>query len=218
MYNTIEKCLKLKEIGFTYNKEAGIIYSHMNTPLKGRVIKLLPSKKYIIQEAIVLSKDIFAWYMVYDKLPITTLRHLDGNYDNNKIDNLQEMVRTKKKYIYSRTPKIKKIKKINENYIKDIELTYNIIISKAKGYLLKDAEQMLIKIATEVANKFYYKNQMDKEDAKQEALIQLFTNWKHFDETKYQKSFPYFTELSKRAIARSHTMIYDKKTVRNLIK
>lgn len=90
-------------------------------------------------------------------------------------------------------------------YLKDSELLYNIIISKGKGYLTKDAQNNLIKLCDNIFNVFKYKynNRDDAYDMYTGGLEQVLTNYKKFNEKKYDKCIPFFTEVFKRGVASS---------------
>jgi len=96
------------------------------------------------------------------------------------------------------------------NYINDNDLVYNIIISKAKGKLTKGLEKQLILIVDNLIHKFSYNDIDDYNDCKQSAYLQLFQNWNKFDEIKYNKALPYYTELAKRAIANQYNILLGK--------
>jgi hypothetical protein len=99
-------------------------------------------------------------------------------------------------------------------YINDLDLYYEIVVSKGKGKLTKKAENMLILIAKNTIRKkkSTYKNQEDMEDCLQQGILRLFENWKGFNEKKYTQSLPYYTEIFKRGIADGHNQIYNKKS------
>jgi len=87
------------------------------------------------------------------------------------------------------------------NYLNDVDLLYEIILSKGKGKLTKNAEKMFINLVTELSKKFIYYNPDDRYDCMQSALLKLLTSWQKFDELKYDKPFRYFTEMAKRSMA-----------------
>lgn len=88
-------------------------------------------------------------------------------------------------------------------YCDDDELVYEIILSKGKGTLTKKAENMLLEIANNFMyrKKGHYKDPDDWYDILQYGIYVLLTNWYKFNERKYYKALPYFTELMKRAMA-----------------
>lgn len=85
--------------------------------------------------------------------------------------------------------------------INNKELLYEIIISKGKGKLTKNAEQMLITLAVKLNRRFVYWNPDDRQDCLQNAIYTLLIQWHKFDETKNTNCFSYFTEIAKRAMA-----------------
>jgi len=92
-------------------------------------------------------------------------------------------------------------------YIKDDELIYHIIISKGKGYLTSEATTFLISIAHNLIKKFNYNDYDDMLDCRQEAIYQMVKNYMLFDERKYSSALPYFSEICKRAMAKSFNKI-----------
>lgn len=98
------------------------------------------------------------------------------------------------------------------NYISNKELYVEIMISKAKGYLTKRAEEMLKLLADRVILKMRYQNDDDMMDCYQTGLLDLFTNWYLFNEKKSTAGpFPYYTEIFKRALCRSYNQLHNKR-------
>jgi len=89
-----KKCETLKEKGFSYNPETGLL-----TGIKGHVIKRRNNEGYIYckvryekkQESVLGHR--LAWYLYYGKLPFNYIDHIDGVKDNNKIDNLRDVTK-----------------------------------------------------------------------------------------------------------------------------
>lgn len=98
-------------------------------------------------------------------------------------------------------------------YIKDRELYYQIVLSKGKGTLTKEAKDMLVLIAEGVIKtKLHrYKNKDDSYDCLHQSIIHLLTSWKSFNENKYEFAFPFFTEIAKRGLADGFNIIRNKK-------
>jgi len=92
-------------------------------------------------------------------------------------------------------------------YINETDFFYEIKISKGKGKLTKKAEDMMILIANEMIKKFQYVDYRNRYDCKQHGLLCMFLQWQKFDENRYDKAFPYFSELCKRGIAKCFTQI-----------
>ena len=106
----------------------------------------------------------------------------------------------------------KKDKKI---HTVDVDLMYEIILSKGLGYLTPKAEKMLFTIGKEYMNKKHgdYKNIEDKYDCTQECYLNLYNKqkWMEFNEKKYSKALPYFTEIFKRGLQNGFNEIENKK-------
>jgi sulfite reductase alpha subunit-like flavoprotein len=97
--------------------------------------------------------------------------------------------------------------------INDDKLYYEIVLSKGKGKLTRNAEQMLILIGTKIITKKErsYRSIDDRNDCLQQGLFMMFQNWKNFNEKRYKKALPYFTEIFKRAMAQGLKDIYNIK-------
>jgi len=100
-------------------------------------------------------------------------------------------------------------------YIDDNELVYEIILSKGKGFLTSNAITMLILIAKNLSTKFQYYNTIEsiKEDCYQEGLMSMLINWRNFNEKKYSKALPYYSELFKRGSAFGFNKMNDKNVI-----
>lgn len=91
---------------------------------------------------------------------------------------------------------------MKKKYLSATSLTYEIIISKGKGKLTKDAENMIILLAERISRKLPYYNEDDRNDCKGEALYMMLKNWKGFDEYKFDNAFSYMTEICKRGFSK----------------
>ena len=89
------------------------------------------------------------------------------------------------------------------NYLEDIDLYYEIVLSKGKGILTKKAEHYLILIAKNAIRKKAkdFKDESEMYDCMQCGILILLENWYLFDEKKYKTALPYFTEIYKRGLA-----------------
>jgi len=98
-----------------------------------------------------------------------------------------------------------------KHYLKNKDLVIEIIESKKLNKLTYKAEQMLILLAKKAITKMYYKNDDDKHDCLQTALLDMFKNWRHFDTNRSTNAFAYFTEIAKRGFARGWGDLYSHK-------
>jgi sulfite reductase alpha subunit-like flavoprotein len=98
-------------------------------------------------------------------------------------------------------------------YLEDHELYYEIVLSKGKGKLTKNAERMLILIGNKIITKKErnYKSIDDRNDCLQQGLYMMFQNWQNFNEKRYKSALPYFSEIFKRAMAQGLKEIYNIK-------
>lgn len=131
-----------------------------------------------------------------------------------KIEQVELPKRNKKEKVV----KIKKVKPPKpvkvakpKNYISNKLLLLEIIQSKKDDKLTYKAEQMFIILAERVVRKFRYNNPDDKKDCLQTAYLDMFANWRNFDPTRSQNAFAYFTEITKRGLARGWNILVKKK-------
>jgi DNA-directed RNA polymerase specialized sigma24 family protein len=94
------------------------------------------------------------------------------------------------------------VPKAHKHYLSNKDLYCELIVSKAKGGLTRQAEKMLILLTKNVIKKMYYNDADDKLDCLQTAYLDVFSNWYQFDELKGDNAFAYFTEIIKRGLAR----------------
>ncbi len=99
------------------------------------------------------------------------------------------------------------------NYITDSDLTYEIILSKGKGFRTKELERYLYLVGVNFMHKKRnnYKAEGDYYDCLQSGLLFLLLNWHKFNEQKYYKSLPYITEIFKRGMAFEFNRLQGKK-------
>jgi len=106
-------------------------------------------------------------------------------------------------------------KVVKKQHTDDIDLMYEIILSKGLGYLTKKAEKMLLIVGREFMHKKHadYKSVDDRNDCVQEGYLNLYNKnkWMEFNERKYTKSLPYFTEVFKRGIQNGFNDLENKK-------
>ena len=96
---------------------------------------------------------------------------------------------------------------MTKHYLSNKELYCEMLVSKAQGKLTRNAQKMLIILATRINRKFYYVDPEDRKDCLQEALFDVFKFWYNFDELKTTNAFSYFTEIIKRGHAKSWNKI-----------
>jgi DNA-directed RNA polymerase specialized sigma24 family protein len=102
-------------------------------------------------------------------------------------------------------------KVVKKKYLSNKDLYCELIVSKAKGKLTRQAETMLILLAKNVIRKMYYKDSDDKLDCLQTAYLDVFANWYSYDEAKGDNPFAFFTEVIKRALAKGWNKQHKKK-------
>lgn len=102
-------------------------------------------------------------------------------------------------------------------YLSNKDLYCELIVSKARGRLTKQAEKMLILLAKNVIKKMSYKDPDDRLDCLQSAYLDIFQNWYSFDELKGDNAFAYFTEIIKRGLAKGWNARYKLKGDENAV-
>lgn len=99
------------------------------------------------------------------------------------------------------------------NYLEDVDLFYEVVLSKGKGYLTTNAEKYFILIAKNTIRKLEcrYESQDEMKDCLQHGMLRMFENWQSFDERKFSQALPYFTELAKRGFGAGFNLMREKK-------
>lgn len=98
-------------------------------------------------------------------------------------------------------------------YIQPKQLYIEIVISKARGSLTRNAKNMLILLADRTIKKFRYYNPDDRFDCYQQGLYNLFKNWHLFNEEKSNNTFAYLTEIFKRGATQGLNQIHKRKGI-----
>ena len=218
--------------GWTYDPITGIILSNKGKQYGGNQVR---AYYYVgeIRYYIAIQKYAFAWYLQTGQV-IGKLYFIDGNDTNLIFSNLSDDSRYQKpqksrrracndgtykdetilvkKKIKTGPPKIKQKKfKRGSRYLDNMDLLYQIIISKGKGRLTDKATKGLQLIVDGIGSKFFfgYRNNTDKDDCAQEAMLALLENWHKFDERRYEDCFSYYTEVAKRAFTKGKTNLDD---------
>lgn len=86
---TLEKCKHLKNIGFTYDRYTGLIYSHYNKLITRKEKEYLSIHFWIDKKSYRVSGHKFAWFYVYDNI-VDIIDHINRNKSDNRIVNLRE--------------------------------------------------------------------------------------------------------------------------------
>jgi hypothetical protein len=88
-----------------------------------------------------------------------------------------------------------------KHYINKQELYQEVVLCKQTNQLSTKLANYFILISHGVAKKRFYKDEQIKQDAISNSIFRLCKHWRSFDQTKYTDAFPYYTEISKRALA-----------------
>ena len=100
------------------------------------------------------------------------------------------------------------------NYLNDSDLSYEIILSQGKGQLTRKASKMLILVSDGLRRKMAYKfrDKDEEDDCVQYGLLVMLEKWYNFNEAKYKKSLPYYSEIAKRAMTYQFNELRGKKS------
>jgi hypothetical protein len=106
--------------------------------------------------------------------------------------------------------------KRKKQYLNNASLLEQIKLSKRQGELTKEAEKMLVLLATEAIKKLPYVHAADRDDCLQFAILDLLKYWKGFNADKYTNAFAYYTEICKKGYAKGWNKLYPKKYANTL--
>jgi hypothetical protein len=103
-------------------------------------------------------------------------------------------------------------KKGDVHYINNKEFTEDIIKCKKSGELSKYSVDCFISLANRAVDRLYFKDERDREDCIQSAILDCLKYWKSFDETKMANpnAFAYFTQICKHGYAKEWKKIHKK--------
>lgn len=96
---------------------------------------------------------------------------------------------------------IKLGQRLENKYVDNREMMYEMIVSKAQGKMTNKLLLMSMKIVKGVNRKFRYTNEDDRDDVISYSYEIIIKNWYHFDEDKFENPFSYISEIVKRAHA-----------------
>lgn len=89
----------------------------------------------------------------------------------------------------------------SKNYVEYKDMNYEMTVSLAQGKLTNKLAQMFILMNKRVNRKFYYKDELDRQDVLQFSICRLLEQWYNCDMDKTDNCFSYITEIIKRAHA-----------------
>lgn len=93
-------------------------------------------------------------------------------------------------------------------HVKNADLRNEIIKSKEKDELTKEALNMFILMAKKFSTKLNYIYTEDKEDCISFAIMDCFMYWRGYDPEKSQNAFAYFTQIIKNGFAKGWRKLY----------
>ena len=103
-------------------------------------------------------------------------------------------------------------KRGDTHYINNKEFTQGIIECKQNGELSKFVVECFISLANRAVDRLYFRDDRDREDCIQSAILDCLKYWKSFDETKMAipNAFAYFTQICKMGYAKEWKKIHKK--------
>jgi hypothetical protein len=107
---------------------------------------------------------------------------------------------------YKHLRDIKVTKVLNSNFIDDITLTYELVLSEGKGqptqYLLDMIQIMIAKISTKFFRIYNFVSHEDMLDIMSETFLFIIDTkiYRNYNSHKFSKSIPYMTEIIKRRL------------------
>lgn len=113
-------------------------------------------------------------------------------------DTLEEAIKMRDEYLIKNKLSLQPLSK---NYVEYKDMNYEMIISLAQGKITRKLMDMFILTNKRVNRKFFYKNELDRQDVMQFSICRLLEQWYNCDMDKTDNCFPYVTEIIKRAHA-----------------
>lgn len=103
-------------------------------------------------------------------------------------------------------------KRGDTHYINNKEFTQGIIECKQNGELSNFVVDCFISLANRAVDRLYFRDDRDREDCIQSAILDCLKYWKSFDETKMAipNAFAYFTQICKMGYAKEWKKIHKK--------
>jgi len=107
--------------------------------------------------------------------------------------------------------------KLDNHYVCERELFYELVLAHGRGKPSTKLVNMFMLIAKNLIKKkqHTYRSQMDMDDILQSMMLHILTAYKKFNHKRFDKSFPYITELFKRQMITAFYEIHGVKTYDN---
>lgn len=107
-----------------------------------------------------------------------------------------------------------KVNKDGKEYVSNPYLFKEIMKSKEQDELTPEAIQMLMLMVDNIIAKKTFKTPEDKQDCKQQAMLDCLQYWRGFNPEKSNNPFAYFTSVITNGYAKGWNVLYpqNKKT------
>ncbi len=166
------------------------------------------------------SKEKYKYQIVPLALELLNIRHvkyLDGNKFNHVRENIVE-----DKTTITRTHKsgVIQVRDKSNDYVNSSELLKEAVLSKEQEELTARMIVMIQLMVKKLGTKFRYKNEEDRFDCEQQALMDVLSYWHNFDPEKGSNAFAYFSQIIKMGFAKGFRVLHgdvDKSVYRNSI-
>lgn len=94
------------------------------------------------------------------------------------------------------------------HHVKNTDLREQLILSKEKNELTKEALDMIILMAKKFSGNFTYIYEEDKEDCISFAIMDCYLYWRSYDPEKSKNAFAYITQIQKNGFAKAWRKLY----------
>ncbi len=152
-------------------------------------------------------KEKYKYQIVPLALELLNIRHVKY-LDGNKFNNTRENIVQNPKAIIKVYKSDNIIKDKNNNYVNSTELFKEAILSKEQGEITTRMIVMIQLMVKKLGTKFRYKNEEDRFDCEQTAIMNVIAYWHNFDPAKGSNAFAYFSQIIKNGFAQGFLQLH----------
>jgi len=88
-------------------------------------------------------------------------------------------------------------------YVKNKDLRDQLVLSKERNELTKEALDMIILMSNKFSLKFKYQYEDDRKDCVSFAIMDCYKYWRNYNPDKSPNAFSYITQIIKNGFAKS---------------
>ena len=103
--------------------------------------------------------------------------------------------------------------KNSKHYVNPTDFRNEMIKSKERGSLTKEAVTMVQRMADEIARTRSYKYEQDREDCVAFAIEDVCRYWRGYDVAKSEYAFAYFTRMVMNGLQKGWKKLYPVKSI-----